>query len=62
MNDKAPEKGIICKCPYCDGEIKITSESEAICQPCSANVVSCPKCGEPMREGRECCPRCEGST
>jgi hypothetical protein len=58
MNEKASGKETICKCPYCDGEIKITSEADVICQPCTVNIVSCPKCGEPMREGLERCPSC----
>ncbi|OFW56501.1 MAG: hypothetical protein A2W01_03570 [Candidatus Solincola sediminis] len=58
MDEQADKKQTICKCPYCEGEIKITSESEVICQPCMVNIVSCPKCGKPMREGQECCPDC----
>jgi hypothetical protein len=59
MNEKTTDKEFICKCPYCEGEILISSDSEAICQPCTVKIVSCPKCGQPMREGLECCPSCE---
>jgi hypothetical protein len=61
MNEKSAGKEIICKCPYCDGEIKMDPEAPNICQPCDVKLVECPKCGQPMREGLECCPSCESS-
>mgnify|MGYP005837197571 CR=1 FL=1 len=58
MEDKSNEKGIICKCPYCEQEIEAATEIPAFCRPCQIVIVACASCGEAVREGAEECPHC----
>jgi hypothetical protein len=58
MDEIKKEEVIICKCPYCEGEIEISSEFSAICKPCNVAIITCESCGGPAREGLEKCPQC----
>lgn len=62
--EKKAKKEERCLCPYCEGELIITSVP--YCQPCGVvlhhclrcnitvldkKATNCPKCGEPLRRG-----------
>jgi len=57
MEDKE-ERTVICKCPYCEGEIEAAADMPAFCQPCQVVIVTCASCGGAVREGAEECPHC----
>jgi hypothetical protein len=58
MDEKTTDKEFICKCPYCDAEIKLIGENCAICEPCSITIITCESCGGKAKEGAEKCPAC----
>ncbi|HEY5527638.1 MAG TPA: zinc ribbon domain-containing protein [Candidatus Anoxymicrobiaceae bacterium] len=48
-------KAVACRCPYCD---VVVEEESVICVVCKTVIIDCEKCGAPMREGAEACPKC----
>jgi hypothetical protein len=58
MEEKETANETVCRCPYCDAEIKLISGTCAICEPCSITIITCTSCGESFREGPEECPQC----
>jgi len=58
MEEMKKGEKIICKCPYCEGEIEISPEFSAFCRPCQVTIITCRSCGGPAREGLEKCPHC----
>jgi hypothetical protein len=58
MEENATGKATVCKCPYCDAEIALISETPTFCQPCSITIVTCESCGGTARQGAKECPEC----
>ena len=46
----------VCKCPFCDNEIK--SQDYPYCSYCKIKISYCDNCGSPVSDNIEYCPKC----